>query len=446
MQVTETTSEGLKHEFKIVVPAEQIQTQVESRLKELSQQVRIPGFRPGKVPMTLMKQRYAQSVLGEVLEQSVQQASDAAMTERSLKPAMQPKIEVTSFDEGKDLEFTLVVEVLPEIEALDMKSIALNKPKVTVEDSEVDEALARIAESRKESKALDTKRKAKKGDILEIDFVGSIDGVEFPGGKGEGYDLELGSGSFIPGFEDQLIGAKPGEDVSVTVTFPEEYHSKDLAGKEAVFAVAVKAHKESVAPAIDDEFAKSVGLDDLEALRKAVVGQIENEYAGVARNRMKRELLDILAEKASFEVPPGMVELEFDAIWKQIEEAQKNDTLDEEDKGKSDDELKEEYKTLSERRVRLGLLLADIGQKNELQVNQEDLNRAIMQEAMRFPGQEQAVFQYFQNNQQALDSLRAPLYEDKVIDFIIEMADVTEVEMTAAELTGNEDDAEQADA
>lgn len=446
MQVTETTAEGLKHEFKIVVPAAQIETQVESRLKELSQQVRIPGFRPGKVPMSLMKQRYGSSVLGEVLEQSVQQASDAAMTERSLKPAMQPKIEVTSFDEGKDLEFTLAVEVLPEIDALDMKSIALNKPKVTVEDSEVDEALGRITESRKESKALDTKRKAKKGDILEIDFVGSIDGVEFPGGKGEGYDLELGSGSFIPGFEDQLIGAKPGEDVSVTVTFPEEYHSKDLAGKEAVFAVSVKAHKESVAPELDDEFAKSVGLEDLDALRKAVIGQIENEYAGAARNRMKRELLDILADKATFDVPPGMVELEFDAIWKQIEEAKTNDTLDEEDKGKSDDELKEEYKKLSERRVRLGLLLADIGQKNELQVNQEDLNRAIMQEAMRFPGQEQAVFQYFQNNQQALDSLRAPLYEDKVIDFIIEMADVTEVEMTAAELTGNEEDAEQADA
>jgi trigger factor len=387
-----------------------------------------------------MQQRYGSSVMGEVLEMTVQQSSDAAMTERSLKPAMQPKIEVTSFDEGKDLEFKLVVEVLPEIEAMDMKSIALNKPKVKIEDSEIDEALGRIAESRKESKALDSKRKAKKGDVLEIDFVGSIDGVEFPGGKGEGYDLELGSGSFIPGFEDQLIGAKPGEDVSVTVSFPEDYHSADLAGKEAVFAVAVKALKESVVPELDDEFAKSVGLEDLAALRKAVLGQIEGEYAGAARNRMKRELLDILAEKASFDVPPGMTEMEFNAIWKQIEDAKKNDTLDEDDKGKSDDELKAEYTTLAERRVRLGLLLADIGQKNELQVTQEDLNRAIMQEAMRFPGQEQAVFQYFQNNQQALDSMRAPLYEDKVIDFIIEMADVTEVEMTAAELTGNDED------
>lgn len=439
MQVTETAAEGLKREFKIVVPAADIQAKAESRLQALSQQVRIPGFRPGKVPMPLMKQRYGASVLGEVLELAVQESADAAMAERSLKPALQPKIEVTSFDEGKDLEYTLSVEILPEIAELDLKTVKLNKPKVVVADSEVEEALGRVAESRKVNVVVEDVREAVKGDVLEIDFVGSVDGVEFPGGKGEGYDLELGSGTFIPGFEDQLIGAKVGDVANVSVTFPEEYHSKDLAGKAAVFVVTVKALKAASLPALDDEFAKGLGLEDLNGLRNAIKGQIENEYSSMVRNRVKRDLLDALAEKADFPVPAGMVGLEFDAIWKQIEDAKKNDSLDEEDKGKSDDELKTEYTTLAERRVRLGLLLADLGQKNSVQVTQEDINRAVMQEAMRFPGQEQAVFQYFQNNRQALDSLRAPLYEDKVIDFILGAADVTEVEMTAEELAKQDD-------
>ncbi|GAB3448531.1 trigger factor [Insolitispirillum peregrinum] len=439
MQVTETAAEGLKREFKIVVPAADIQAKAESRLQALSQQVRIPGFRPGKVPMPLMKQRYGASVLGEVLELAVQESADAAMAERSLKPALQPKIEVTSFDEGKDLEYTLSVEILPEIAELDLTTVKLNKPKVVVADSEVEEALGRVAESRKVNVVVEDVRDAVKGDVLEIDFVGSVDGVEFPGGKGEGYDLELGSGTFIPGFEDQLIGAKVGDVANVSVTFPEEYHSKDLAGKAAVFVVTVKALKAASLPALDDEFAKGLGLEDLDGLRNAIKGQIENEYSSMVRNRVKRDLLDALAEKADFPVPAGMVGLEFDAIWKQIEDAKKNDSLDEEDKGKSDDELKAEYTTLAERRVRLGLLLADLGQKNSVQVTQEDINRAVMQEAMRFPGQEQAVFQYFQNNRQALDSLRAPLYEDKVIDFILGAADVTEVEMTAEELAKQDD-------
>lgn len=439
MQVTETAAEGLKREFKIVVPAADIQAKAESRLQALSQQVRIPGFRPGKVPMPLMKQRYGASVLGEVLELAVQESADAALAERSLKPALQPKIEVTSFDEGKDLEYTLSVEILPEIAELDLKTVKLNKPKVVVADSEVEEALGRVAESRKVNVVVEDVREAVKGDVLEIDFVGSVDGVEFPGGKGEGYDLELGSGTFIPGFEDQLIGAKVGDVANVSVTFPEEYHSKDLAGKAAVFVVTVKALKAASLPAVDDEFAKGLGLEDLNGLRNAIKGQIENEYSSMVRNRVKRDLLDALAEKADFPVPAGMVGLEFDAIWKQIEDARKNDSLDEEDKGKSDDELKTEYTTLAERRVRLGLLLADLGQKNSVQVTQEDINRAVMQEAMRFPGQEQAVFQYFQNNRQALDSLRAPLYEDKVIDFILGAADVTEVEITAEELAKQDD-------
>lgn len=434
MQVTETNADGLKREFKIVVPAATLQDKMDSRLKELSGQVRLPGFRPGKVPMGLMKKKYGPSVMGEVLEAAVQDGSQQTLADRDLRPAMQPKIEIVSFEEGKDLEFTMAVEVLPTIEAVDFASIELERPKVVVPDSEIEEALNRIADSRKQPEATGSKRKSKKGDILEIDFVGRLGGEEFPGGKGEGYDLELGSGTFIPGFEDQLVGAKAGDVTTVTVTFPEDYHAKDLAGKEAEFEVTVKELKEAKVPEINDEFAKSVGLEDLEALKAAVREQMDKDYAGIARNRVKRALLDKLAEMADFEVPPGMVDLEFDSIWKQIEDAKSRDDLDEEDKGKSDEELRAEYRTLAERRVRLGLLLADIGQKANVQVGQEDLNRAIMQEAMRYPGQEQAVFQFFQNNQQALNQLRAPIYEDKVVDYILELAKVTDKEVTPEEL------------
>ncbi|KJS35685.1 MAG: trigger factor [Rhodospirillaceae bacterium BRH_c57] len=434
MQVTETNADGLKREFKIVVPASTLQDKTDSRLKELSHQVRLPGFRPGKVPMALMKKKYGASVMGEVLEAAVQEGSQQTLADRDLRPAMQPKIEIVSFEEGKDLEFKMDVEVLPTIGEMDFASIELERPKVVVPDAEIEEALGRIAESRKQAEATGSKRKSKKGDILEIDFVGRIGGEEFPGGKGEGYDLELGSNTFIPGFEDQLVGAKAGDVSTVTVTFPEDYHAKDLAGKEAAFEVTVKELKESKVPEINDDFAKTVGLEDLEALKAAVREQMDKDYAGIARNRVKRALLDKLADMADFEVPGGMVDLEFDAIWAQVEEAKAKDDLDEEDKGKSDEELRDEYRALAERRVRLGLLLAEIGQKNAIQVNQEDLNGAIMQEAMRYPGQEQAVFQFFQSNQQALNQLRAPIYEDKVVDYILELAQVTDKDVSPEEL------------
>lgn len=437
MQVTATNTDGLKHEFKIVVPASAIEERVEGRLQELKGQVSMPGFRPGKVPMTMLRKRFTPSVMGEVLEVLVQDGTSQALNDNNLKPAMQPQIEITSFDEGKDLEFTVAVEVLPTIEEIDYKAISLTRLTAKVEDKEVDEALARIAESRKTNEDTGSKRKAKKGDVLEIDFVGSIDGVEFPGGTGEGYDLELGSNSFIPGFEDQLIGAKPGESVDVKVPFPADYHAKDLAGKDAVFAVTVKALKEAKVPEINEEFATSLGLDTLDALKTMVREQIEKDYASISRTRLKRSLLDALAEAVSFGVPQGMVEMEFQSIWQQIEQAKANDSLDEEDKGKSDEELTTEYRALAERRVRLGLLLAEVGQKNEIKVTQEDLNRAVMQEAMRFPGQAQAVFQYFQNNQEAVNQLRAPLFEDKVVDFLFEMVSVTDKDVPAEELTAD---------
>lgn len=447
MQVTETNAEGLKHDFKVVVPAADLAAKSEARLKELSGQVKMPGFRPGKVPLSLVKKRYGQSVLGEVVEQSVQEATEKAITERNLRPAMQPKIGLEKFEENADLEFTISVEVLPEITPVDFATVELSRPKAEVPEEEVEGALKRIAESQKVNEAVTSKtRKAKEGDAVLIDFVGKKDGEEFPGGKAEGYELELGSGTFIPGFEDQVIGMKAGEEKVITVTFPEEYPAENLKGAEVTFDVTVHEIREPKVPEIDDELAKKVGMDDLEALKAAIREQIQREYDNISRQKVKRELLDKLSDAHDFPVPPTMVEMEFDGIWKQVEQAKEQGQMDPEDEGKSDDELKADYRKLAERRVRLGLLLSEVGQKNEIQVNQDDLNRAIMAEASRFPGQEQAVFSYFMNNRNAIDQLRAPIYEDKVVDFIIEKAKVEDKPVSVDELVKQDDAEDEGDA
>ncbi|EKV30872.1 Cell division trigger factor [Caenispirillum salinarum AK4] len=435
MQVTETNAEGLKHDFKVVVPAADIAAKSEARLKELSTQVKMPGFRPGKVPVSLMKKRYGSAVLGEVLEQSVQEAAEKTVAERELRPAMQPKIDIETFDEGKDLEFTMSVEVLPEITPVDFSTLELTRPKADVDDKEVEDALTRIAEGQKSSEPVASKaRKVKNGDVAVIDFVGKKGGEEFEGGKAEDYSLEIGSGTFIPGFEDQVVGMKAGEEKVVTLTFPEDYPAEHLAGQEVTFDVTVKEIREPKVPEIDDELAKKVGMDDLEALKTAIREQIQGEYDKVARQKVKRELLDKLSDAHDFPVPQSMVDMEFDGIWKQVEQAKEQGNLDPEDEGKSDDELKDDYRKLAERRVRLGLLLSEVGQKNEIQVNQDDLNRAIMAEATRYPGQEQAVFQYFLQNQDAINQLRAPIYEDKVVDYILEVAKVEDKPVSVDEL------------
>lgn len=434
MQVTEINVAGLKRELQIVIPAAHIATTLDARLKEISREVRLPGFRPGKVPMALLKQRFGASVMGEVLERSVQEGTQNAIAERSLRPAGQPQVEITSFNEGADLEYKVTIEVLPEIEAFDASKVVLERLVAEVAESEIEAALGRIADSRKTPVVVEEVRPAVLGDILEIDFVGSIDGVEFPGGKGEGYDLELGSGSFIPGFEEQLVGASTGDAVTVSVSFPEEYQAKDLAGKAASFAVTVKALKAADRPVVDDAFAISVGLESLDALKADIKSRIGSDYANASRAKMKRELLDRLADAVDFDVPESMVDAEFEGIWQQLEEAIKNDTLDDDDKGKSEDDLKTEYKTLAVRRVRLGLLLADIGQRNSVQVTEEDLNKAVIAEAMKYPQQARQVFEYFQKNQDAVNSLRAPIFEDKVVDLLFTLATVSERTVTVEEL------------
>jgi trigger factor len=447
MQITETSTDGLKHEFKVTVGADDISKRVETRLHEIGRQVKLPGFRPGKVPLAVLRQRYGSSVMGEVLERAVNDSSTEAMREHKLRPALQPKVEIVAFNEGKDLEYKLAVEVLPEFVPMNFAEIKLERLRPEVPDAEVDQALERIAQQQRKNEPVE--REAAKGDILVIDFVGSIDGTEFPGGSAKGHRLELGSAQFIPGFEDQLTGAKPGEQRTVKVTFPADYGAADLAGKEASFAVDIKEVREIKPQPIDESLAEAVGMENLQALRDAVRQQIERDYGGIAQQRLKRQLLDRLAERHHFPVPQGMVDIELDAIWKQFEaerERAKQQGVGEPDEGKSDEDIKAEYRAIAERRVRLGLLLSEVGRSNSIQVAQEELNRALAEEARRFPGHERQVIEYYRNQPGALDNLRAPIFENKVIDYILEIADVTDRDVPIAALLRDEEEDEKPEA
>jgi trigger factor len=435
MQVTETAAEGLRREFKIVIPAKDFQSEVERRLTEIGRSARLPGFRPGKVPLPVLKKRYGKSIMGEILERKVSDSSTQVMSDHGIRPAGQPKIEIVSFDDGKDLEYTMAVEQIPEIKPMDFAQLALERLKVEVPDSEVEETLERLAQRQRKTKVVEEPRGAAKGDVLVVDFVGSIDGAEFAGGSATGFHIELGADGLIPGFADQLVGAKTGEHRDVNVTFPEDYPGKEVAGKAAVFAVDVKELREPIPAAIDDELAKSVGLENLEAMRKDVRRQIENDYAGVARSRLKRQLLDKLSDAHDFTVPAGLLDAEFEGIWQQVESDKAQGRLDADDEGKSDDQLKSEYRAIAERRVKLGLLLSEVGRINNIQIANEEVSRAVMNEARRYPGQERKVVEHYQKSPQALAQLRAPIYEDKVVDFIVELAKVSERKVTPAELS-----------
>lgn len=434
MQVTETKSEGLSREFKIAIPAAEIDERVNDRLKEYATQAQMPGFRPGKVPVSLLKKRYGDAVRGEVLEQAVNTNTQRMMSEKEIRPAGQPKVDVQTFEEGSDLEFTVNLDVMPEITQPDFSKIKIEKMVVKVEDKEVEEQLERLADMHKESQPISDDRASKSGDVLVIDFLGKVDGEAFAGGAAEGYNLELGSGSFIPGFEDQLIGVKAGEEKEVNVTFPEEYGAEELAGKDAVFECKVHEIREAVAVAIDDELAKKMGKDSLDDLKQAMAEERSREYGELTRMRLKRSLLDQLADLADFDVPPGLMEDEFNAIWDQFQQEKEAGNLDEEEAAKSDDEQKEELRGIAERRVRLGLMLSEIGRQNEINVGQDEINRALFQAAQRYPGQEQQVIEFYRSNPEAMQQLTGPLYEDKVVDFVVELADVSETKVSLDEM------------
>jgi trigger factor len=439
MQVTEINAEGLKREFKVIVPAGQLETRMQDKLAEIARTVSMPGFRPGKVPMAMVRKKYGGAILGEILEGAVNDGAGKAITDGGLRPAAQPKIEITTYAEGKDLEFSVAIEVLPEIKTMDFSGISLVRDKATVPDSEVEETLTRLAERNETSETV--KRAAKSGDVVVIDFVGKKDGEAFPGGTAEGYSLKLGSDTFIPGFEEQLIGKTAGQDVVVEVSFPEGYGNEDLAGKPATFDVKVNEVRAPKAAPLDDDLAKSVGMESLDALKTAVREELGRTLDSISRMRLKRALLDVLADNHDFPVPSSMFEQEFEHIWKQVQADREAGRLDSSDAGKSEDELKAEYSALSERRVRLGLLLAEVGRVNNIAVTQDDLNRGIMAEARNYPGQEHMVVQYYQKNPEALESLRAPLYEEKVVDFILELAKITDKEVSVAELRNDPEEA-----
>jgi trigger factor len=434
MQVTETNTEGLKRAFKVQLEAREIDDKLTGRLEELGNNVKVPGFRPGKVPIQILKQRYGKSVLGEVLERAVTDSSNQALSERGLRPAMQPKIEITSFDEGKDLEYTIELELLPDVEPMDFSQIELERTVIEIADEAVDETIADLAKAHKKTKPLDAPRKAQSGDVLVIDFAGTVDGEAYPGMAADDHHLELGSSSFIAGFEEQLIGSEVGDSREVNVTFPEEYGNERLSGQDAVFKVTVKDMLESVPMAIDDELATTLGEADLAALKERVRERIGSEYKEFGRTRVKRQLLDRLADGHDFPVPEGMVDAEFDAIWKQIEQDKEAGKLDPEDAEKDEDELKSDYRTIAERRVRLGLLVSEVGRINTIEVTEEEANMALYREAQQYPGKEQQVFEFYQKSPEAMANLRAPLFEDKVVDFIIDLAKVTERSLTVEQL------------
>ncbi len=431
MQITETLAEGLKREYQITVPATDLEARVNAKLEEARPEVEMKGFRKGKVPMALLKKQFGPRIMGEAMQESVDEAMQGHLDESGDRPAMQPEVKMTNEDwkEGDDIVVSMAYEKLPEIPEVDYKALKLEKLTVTPADAEVDEALGNLAEN---AQNFATKKgKAADGDQVVFDFVGTVDGEAFEGGSAEDFPLVLGSGQFIPGFEEQLVGVKAKDEKDVEVTFPEDYQAEHLAGKAAVFACTVKEVKKPVPAEIDDEMAKKFGAEDLDALKGQIVERLKTEYTGAARAVMKRGLLDQLDEAVNFDLPPSLVQAEADQIAHQLWHEENPDV-----EGHDHDKVEptDEHVKLAERRVKLGLLLAELGQKNDVTVSDAEMTQAIMTQARQYPGQERAFFEFIQKNQAAQQQVRAPLFEDKVVDFIAEMAEVKEKEVSKDDL------------
>lgn len=434
MQVTETLSDGLKRGFTVVVPEPELAAKREQRLAELSKTIQMPGFRPGKVPMNIVRKRYGEAVAAEIVEGAVNQAHSQLLSERNLRPAMQPKLEIVKPGTESELEFTVEMEILPEVAVPDLSDVTLSKPVAAVSDDKVEESLKNIAEQRKSFTKVEETRPAVVGEQLTVDFIGRIDGVAFEGGTAQDVALIVEGPGFIPGFTEQVVGMQVGETKTITVTFPEEYGAKDLAGKTAEFEITAKQLAVAEVPVLDDELAKTMGLEGLEQLKERVKEQIGREYEGLTRAKLKRALLDVLAEKAQFQAPVSLVDAEFDAIWAQVEAEKEAGEQDPEDAGKDEETLKAEYKAIADRRVRLGLLVAEIGRANEVQVTDQELQRAMFNEAMRYGPQAMQVVEFFRKNPQQMERFRGPIFEDKVIDFLLGSVKQDEVSVSAEEL------------
>jgi trigger factor len=451
MQVTETLAEGLKHEFQISVPASDLDAKAGARLVDLKDKVRLNGFRPGKVPVTHLKKIYGRSVMAETIDQTIRDTNSQLFTERGFRLAAEPKItmpteekEVEKILTGQsDLTYTVSIEVVPPIQLADFKSFSVEKPVAEVSDADVDEAIKRIADQNRAYAAKAEGAKAENGDRVTIAFKGTIEGVPFEGGTGENIPLVIGAGQFIPGFEDQLVGIAAGETRNVKVSFPQNYASEALAGKPAEFettAALIEAPQET---AINDEFAKTLGLESLDKLKEAARERMASEFAAATRQRVKRMLLDRLDESHRFEAPPSLVDEEFKLMWNSIQAEMQSSGKTFADENTTEEAAHEEYRKIADRRVRLGLVLSEIGEKNKITVTDDEVSRAVIERARQVPGREKEVWDYYRNNANALAQLRAPIYEDKVVDFILELAQVTEKKVSREELYKDEDEAEK---
>ncbi|MGF7146641.1 trigger factor [Sphingomonas zeicaulis] len=435
MQTVETLNEGLKRAYTLTITAADIDARVEKEVKSVAPQVRMPGFRPGKVPANIVRKLHGPALAQDALNNSIQEGVQKLIADNRLRPALQPSVElVEGYEVGKDAEVKVALEVLPDVPAPSIEGLKLERLTVPVADAQIDEAVNRIAGQNKSFEDAPADHEAATGDLVVMDFVGKVDGEPFEGGTGEGMSVEIGSGQLIPGFEDQIIGVKANDERTIEVTFPEDYNAEHLKGKPATFDLVIQAVKTPKETAADDEFAKQLGLEGIDQLRDLIKGQIEQEHNGLTRTHMKRKLLDQLAESHDFEVPPTMVEMEFDQIWRQLEQEAGHEADPEAAKQELEND-REDYRRIAERRVRLGLLLSEIGQANGVEVSQGEMQRLMAQAAQQYAPQDRERFiQYIQQEPMAAAQLRAPLYEDKVVDFLFDKAEISDREVTREEL------------
>jgi trigger factor len=449
MGITQTLSEGLKREFEVIITSLEIKKLVDEKLASIAKEASLPGFRPGKVPVSVVKNRFGKQVLGEVVRESVDNATKDTMEKNKLTPSSQPKIEIVSFEEGEDLKAKLSVELMPDFEIPDLSNLEIIKPVVKINDKEVNDAVDKIAKENVGTSPIKKSRAAKIGDTVVIDFLGTVEGKPFEGGEAKGHSLKLGSNTFIPGFEDRLVGAIKGKTIEVKVTFPNDYQAKDLAGKKASFETTINEIKEDLDVKIDDDFAKTLGMQDLSALKKAVSEQMGKQHDQVSREKCKRQILDKLADTVSFDLPETLEKEEYNSICNAMNPNAKPEHDHDHDENKDHSELvpdkgmtedeKLDASEIAKRRVRLGLLLSEIGRKNNIKVEEEDTRSAMMKEIQKYPGQEKQVMDYFKNNPEAQQQLSGPIFEDKIIDFILELAKIKEKNVSVEDLYKQED-------
>jgi trigger factor len=444
MQVTETLAEGLKRELKVVIPASELASRLDTYLDDLKDKVKIKGFRPGKVPAAHLKRLYGRQATAEILNELLNETTRKAVEERNEKPALQPEIDLPDGDAeailsgSADISFKMSYDILPEFELIDFKTVEIERPVVEISDAEIDEQIAQIADSNKPFETKDGA--AEEGDRVLMSYLGKLDGTPFDGGADENGQLVLGSKQFIPGFEEQLVGLKAGDEKVIEVSFPEDYPAKHLAGKAVTFDIVVKEVQAPGEVKIDDDFAKGLGLEGLDKLKEIIRGQIESQYGAMTRQKVKRQLLDKLDEVYTFDLPERLVQSEFDGVWRQVEQDMQRSGKSFEDEETTEEEARGEYRKIAERRVRLGLVLSEVGEQNQVKVTDEEVQRALYEKVRQFPGQEKQVFDFYRSNPTALASLQAPIYEEKVVDYILELAKVTDKTVTKDELMAEDED------